>query len=64
MSLISLILILCVVGVLVWFINNKVPWIDGTWKQIINVVAFVVVALWLLQVFGLLGSVGAIRVGQ
>ena len=62
MSLISLIVTLVVVGVLLWLINTYIP-MDGKIKQILNVVVVILVILWLLQAFGLLGSFGGIRVG-
>ena len=62
MSLISLIVTLVVVGVLLWLINTYIP-MDGKIKQILNVVVVILVILWLLQAFGLLGSLGGIRVG-
>jgi hypothetical protein len=62
MPLINLVVILIVVGVLLWLVNNYIP-MDGKIKQILNVVVVIVVVLWLLQVFGVLGSLGGIHVG-
>jgi hypothetical protein len=50
-----------VVGVLLWLVNNYVP-MDGKIKRIINVVVVIVVVIWLLQAFGLLGSLQNIRI--
>ncbi len=61
MSLIGLIITLVVVGVLLWLLNNYVP-MDGKIKRIINVVVVIVVIIWLLQAFGLLGSLQNIRI--
>ena len=61
MSLINLILILIVVGVLLWLVNNYIP-MDAKIKKILNVVVVIVVVIWLLQVFGIIGSIDAIRV--
>ena len=61
MSLIGLIITLVVVGVLFWLLNNYVL-MDGKIKSIINVVVVIVVVVWLLQAFGLLGSLQNIRV--
>ena len=61
MSLISLILTLVVVGVLLWLLNNYVP-MDSKIKTIINVVVVIVVVVWLLQAFGILGSLRDIRI--
>lgn len=61
MSLIGLVLTLVVVGVLLWLLNNYVP-MDGKIKQIINVVVVIVVVIWVLQAFGVLGSLQNIRI--
>jgi hypothetical protein len=55
MSLIGVVLTLVVVGVLLWLLNNYVP-MDAKIKRILNVVVVIVVIIWLLQAFGLLGS--------
>lgn len=62
MPLIQLIVALVVVGVALWLINNYIP-MDATIKKILNVVVVIVVVLWLLSVFGILGSTQGIRVG-
>jgi hypothetical protein len=62
MPLINLILILVVVGVILWLINNYIP-MDGKIKSILNVVVVVVVIIWLLGVFGVVGSLSGLRVG-
>ena len=61
MSLIGLIITLVVVGVLLWLLNNYVP-MDAKIKSIMNVVIVIVVGIWLLQAFGLLGSLQNIRI--
>ncbi len=61
MPLINIVVILIVVGVLLWLVNNYIP-MDGKIRRILNVVVVVVVVLWLLQVFGIIGSIDAIRV--
>lgn len=61
MSLLSIIIVLIVVGILLWLVNNYIP-MDGKIKGILNAVVVIVVVLWLLQVFGLLGSLGGIKV--
>ncbi len=61
MSLINLVVILIVVGVLLWLVNTYIP-MDGKIKNILNIVVVVVVVLWLLQVFGIIGSIDAIRI--
>ena len=63
MPLLHIVLILIVVGVLLWLVNSYIP-MDGKIKNILNAVVVVVVVVWLLQVFGLLGSLDSIRVGH
>lgn len=62
MPLINLIIILVVVGLLLWLVNNYIP-MDRKIRTILNVIVVIVVVLWLLQVFGILGPIGNIRVG-
>lgn len=52
--LINLIVILVVVGVILYLINNYLP-MDGKIKSILNIVVVIAVILWLLRSFGLLG---------
>jgi len=61
MPLLTIFIVLVVVGVLLWLINNYVP-MDRKIKNILNVVAVIVVVIWLLQVFGVLGSLKNLRV--
>jgi hypothetical protein len=61
MPLLTILIVLVVVGVILWLINNYVP-MDRKIKNILNVVAVIVVVIWLLQVFGLLGSLKNLRV--
>ncbi len=63
MSLISLVVTLIIVGVLLWLVNTYIP-MDGKIKQILNIVVVIVVVLWLLYAFGILGHAGDIRVPQ
>ncbi len=63
MSLVSLIVVLVVVGVLLWLVNNYIP-MDGKIKNILNIVVVIGVVLWLLQAFGLLSGISSIHVGR
>ena len=63
MPLINLIIILVVVGVILWLINNYIP-MDGKIKRILNVVVVIGVILWLLSVFGVIGSLSTINIGR
>lgn len=61
MSLIGLVVVLIVVGVLLWLVETYIPMAPPL-KMIIRAVVVIVVILWLLQVFGLLSSLGTIAV--
>ncbi len=63
MPLINVVIVLIVVGVLLWFVNNYIP-MDSKIKSILNVVVVICVVLWLLQAFGVLGSVSSIHIGK
>jgi hypothetical protein len=63
MPLVSVLLVLIVVGVLLWLVNNYIP-MDRAIKGILNAVVVIGVILWLLQVFGLLSSISSIHVGK
>lgn len=56
MTLIDIVLVLIVVGLILWLINTYVP-MAGAIKSLLNVVVFVVVLVWVLQVFGLVGPI-------
>lgn len=56
MDLITVVITLIVVGVLLWAINRYIP-MDPKIKSILNIVVVVVVVLWLLQGYGVIGSV-------
>ncbi len=62
MSLITLVVVLIVVGVALYLINQYIP-MDSKIKSILNIVVVVVVVLWLLSAFGLFDSGPALRIG-
>jgi hypothetical protein len=55
MTLVDIVLVLIVVGLILWLVNT-VPMAGGI-KSLLNVVVFVVVLIWVLQVFGLVGAI-------
>jgi hypothetical protein len=61
MSLIGLIVTLVIVGLILWLINSYIP-MDQKIKTILNVAVVIVVILWLIQAFGLLGPLGDIKI--
>ncbi|MCC7219282.1 MAG: hypothetical protein IT490_00950 [Candidatus Contendobacter sp.] len=62
MPLIQLVIVLVVFGVILWAINTYIP-MDGAIKKILNVVVILVVILFVLSAFGLLGPMQVIRIG-
>lgn len=63
MPLVQVVIALVVTGVVLWLINTYIP-MEGTIKKILNVVVIIVVILWLLSAFGVLGSTSGIRFGK
>lgn len=63
MPIITLIITLIVVGVLLYLVNNYLP-MDGKIKNILNAVVVIAVIIWLLEVFGVIGSLNGIHVGR
>lgn len=62
MPLLSLVLVLVVVGVVLYLINNFIPMASSI-KTILNIVVVVIVCVWLLQVAGLWSNVTSFRLG-
>lgn len=54
MSIISILVAILIVGVLLWAVG-QIP-MDATIANILRVVVVVLLIVWLLQVFGLLGG--------
>ncbi|MFA6582056.1 MAG: Thivi_2564 family membrane protein [Paludibacter sp.] len=52
MSLLTVLLVLIIVGILLWAVNNYIP-MDRKIKSILNIVVVIVVIIWILKVFGL-----------
>jgi len=61
MSLITILLVLVVVGVILWLINNYIP-MDRKIKSILNILVVVLVILWLLKALGVWNSIKGVRV--
>lgn len=55
MDLLQLIVMLIVIGVALWLVNTYIP-MDQKIKTVLNIVVVVVVCLWLLRIFGVLGA--------
>jgi hypothetical protein len=56
MALIDIALVLVAVGLTLWLVNTYVPMAAGI-KSLLNVVVFVFMVMWVLQIFALVGPV-------
>jgi len=54
--------ILIVIGMILWLINQYVP-MAASIKSILNAVVVIAVIVWLLQVFGFISNFSRIHVG-
>jgi len=63
MPLLNLVIVLVVVGVVLWVINSYIP-MQSTIKKILNVVVVIGVIIWLLSIFGVIGNIATIRIGN
>ena len=61
MPLINILLVLVAAGVILWLVNNYIP-MDRKIKNILNIVATILVVLWLLRVFGIMDTLTSIRI--
>jgi hypothetical protein len=61
MPLGNIVLILVVIGLVMWLINTYIP-MAGAIKSLLNVVVFVVVLIWVLQTFGLIGAIPGFKI--
>ena len=61
MPLVNLVLVLIVVGMALWLINNYIP-MAGSIRTILNAVVVIAVCVWVLQAVGLWGTVTNYRV--
>ena len=62
MPLLQVLMVLIVVGVLLWLVNNFIP-MAGSIKSILNAVVVIATVLWLLNIFGLFHSLSRMRIG-
>ncbi|MDZ7794571.1 MAG: Thivi_2564 family membrane protein [Spirochaetia bacterium] len=63
MPLFELLIVLVVVGVVLWLINNYIP-MQANIKKILNVVVIIVVILVILNAFGILDTGPRFRIGR
>jgi uncharacterized membrane protein len=62
MTLLTLFVTLIVVGIALYLVNTYLP-LDPKIKTILNWAVVIIVVLWLLSAFGILGSLETIKVG-
>lgn len=60
MTLVNIVIVLVVVGLLLWLINTYIP-MAASIKGLLNIVVFIVVLVWLLQLFGVIGPLREIH---
>jgi len=60
-TLVNIVVILVVVGLVMWLINTYIP-MAGAIKSLLNIVVFIVVLVWLLQTFGVMGPIAGVRI--
>jgi undecaprenyl pyrophosphate phosphatase UppP len=63
MPLVSLVVVLIVVGIALYLINNYIPMASSI-KTILNVVVVVAVCVWVLQAVGLWAGISSYRIGH
>jgi hypothetical protein len=63
MPLVTVVITLCVVGLLLWLINRYIP-MQGQIKNILNAFVVIAVILWLMKLFGLFQYLTQFRVGH
>ena len=61
MPVLTILIVLIVAGVILYLINRYIP-MDGKIKSILNIVVVILIIVWLLKVFGILGSLSEIKV--
>lgn len=61
MSLLYVVIVLIVIGVGLWLINNYIP-MDEKIKKVINIVVIIAVIIWLLRALGAFSYLQTIRV--
>ena len=61
MTLVNIVVILVIIGLVMWLINTYIP-MAGAIKSLLNIVVFVVLLIWILQVFGLIGAIPGLRI--
>ena len=61
MPILTILIVLIVVGVILYLINNYIT-MDRKIKSILNIVVVIGVIIWLLKAFNLLGNLASMKV--
>jgi hypothetical protein len=61
--IVEVVIVLIVVGVVLWLINTYIPMASAV-KSLLNIVVVIALIVWLLQVFGIWGSIMHGRIGS
>jgi hypothetical protein len=59
-TLVQIVVILVVVGLVMWLINTYIP-MAAAIKSLLNIIVFVVLLIWVLQTFGLIGPIPGLK---
>lgn len=60
MTLMNIVVILVVAGLVMWLINTYIP-MAAPIKSLLNIVVFVVLLVWVLQAFGVIGAIPGVH---
>jgi hypothetical protein len=63
MPLVTVVIALCVVGLLLWLVNRYIP-MQGQIKAILNGVVVIAVVLWLMKIVGLFDNLSQFHIGH
>lgn len=63
MSLITVVITLCAIGLLLWLVNRFIP-MQSQIKSILNGVVVIAVVLWLMKLFGVFEYLSQFHVGH
>lgn len=63
MSILTIILVIVIVGVILWAINQYLPMQAGI-KKLLNIVVIIILVIWLLNAFGIFGTLENVKVGK
>ena len=61
MPILTIIIVIVLVGLALWFVDTYIP-MNAAVKRILQGVVVLVLIIWLLQVFGVLGSLNNVRI--